>query len=791
MTDRKLCLPVAIAGILVLLVGLLAFVFLARYLYLAEKTTVWVLVLVWILILGAELQFFIWQWQGIWDGLQMPGLEGKLTLTPYLIWGLMFLGNSWATVMSWQAMERERKVRDEVASMDFIRQIVATGLSSMELLLDGQNEPRLLSELCRGLTESGQMDQVWIGFRDQTPEKRILVLGSWAMPDNFLTSEELSWERLPARLPAGQVFQNGRPVVVDKISREYRYAAHMEMCRAQGYQSMAAIPVRFKKRVHAVLNLYSRRRNFFTPGRLMVLESLAEIIGRELLFFRWQQERRNLKREYQVNKFYLSEASRITGLGYWVWDLQNDSTFWSDQLFQIHGLRAGQFDPGWEGRSGYLKRVHPTDREKVGRVLFEDIRERESSRLIWRILTPDKEVRWLQGALRITRRGGRPILVRGVVVDVTESKSREEMYRALVYQAPAAIFLTDPHLVIRTANPFAENLLGRDSGEFTGVHFNQLLAGGETNQLIDPLKLEEGRPQPLEKKLKGPGGDPFTAEVTLSKLADGQIMIVARDISRVARERDTFERWNAELEARVTERTQELEVALQDLESFAYTVSHDLRAPIRRIAGFGQILLQEEDSRALPADIRNYVHRMTDSAREMGRLVEDILALSRISRTEIHRCGVNISMLAHSVLEQLAEQFPDRVVQWNVEPGLVVPADPGLAQILVRNLLENAWKYSDQEDRKSAIRVYGREAESGPGQPAGRVIVFEDNGIGFAPRFLEKIFQPFQRLHSGEEFGGTGVGLATARKIMERHGGEIWARSEPGQGARFFIQFPV
>ena len=232
------------------------------------------------------------------------------------------------------------------------------------------------------------------------------------------------------------------------------------------------------------------------------------------------------------------------------------------------------------------------------------------------------------------------------------------------------------------------------------------------------------------------------------------------------------------LEERVARRTSQLELANRELESFAYSVSHDLRAPLRAIDGFARAVLEDHGER-LPPEGRAYLERVCHAAERMGRLIDDLLALSRVTRREMHRRPVDLSALARAVADELAVDEPGREVEVRIAPGLTAEADPGLVRLLLENLLRNAWKYTRPRER--ARVEFGAER----GAAGETVFYVRDNGVGFDPRHAGRLFQPFQRLHRDEEFEGTGIGLATAFRVVRRHGGRIWAEAEPGRGAVF------
>jgi len=217
----------------------------------------------------------------------------------------------------------------------------------------------------------------------------------------------------------------------------------------------------------------------------------------------------------------------------------------------------------------------------------------------------------------------------------------------------------------------------------------------------------------------------------------------------------------------------------KELEAFSYSVSHDLRAPLRRIDGFSQALIEDYSER-LNAEGKDYLNRVRNSAHDMANLVDDLLTLSRVTRGALKRGRVPMSELAHAIASDLNMSCPEREVDWTIEEGLVADGDERLIQALLTNLLGNAWKYSEKQGQAKIEFGITHVGE----KPAFFV---RDNGAGFSMEFSDKLFVPFQRLHTEEEFEGTGIGLATVQRIVNRHGGSIWAEAAVGKGATFYF----
>jgi len=274
----------------------------------------------------------------------------------------------------------------------------------------------------------------------------------------------------------------------------------------------------------------------------------------------------------------------------------------------------------------------------------------------------------------------------------------------------------------------------------------------------------------------------YTVRATLPKSRDELSTLIEsfNDMLTQIQGRDgALQLAHAELEQRVSERTFQLAAANKELESFSYSVSHDLRAPLRSIDGFSQALL-EDCSETLNDDGRAHLQRIRKATQRMGFLIEDLLNLSRVSRTEMHTQNLDISALACSIANDLQNAQPERQIELQIEDGLKTRADPGLLRVVLENLLNNAWKFTSKH--ASAHIAFGMAR--GNGTPAFFV---RDDGAGFDPAFADRLFGAFQRLHAMTEFAGTGVGLATVQRIVHRHGGRIWAESALGQGATFYF----
>jgi PAS domain S-box-containing protein len=364
----------------------------------------------------------------------------------------------------------------------------------------------------------------------------------------------------------------------------------------------------------------------------------------------------------------------------------------------------------------------------------------------------------------------------------------EERLRALVDNAPIGIEELTLNGELLRVNPRFCEITGYTADELRSLRIQDITHPGDLDaDLANIQRLRSGEidSYSMEKRNVRKDGDVVWVEANRAVVHDPKgnpVLFVGavRDITAERHAEAEVRRLNADLEARVERRTADLARANKDLEAFNYSVSHDLRAPLRALSGYAEALLEEYGD-GLGETGRGYAERIQAASERMATLIDDLLQLARVSRSQMHLGLVDLSAKVAAVAGELQSVEPGRRIRITIQDGVQVTADPGLLRTVVQNLLENAWKFTAR--REDATIEFG----SMPAEDAEICCFVRDNGAGFDPAHAAKLFQPFQRLHTETDFPGTGIGLASVQRIIERHGGRIWAEGQVGRGATFYF----
>jgi PAS domain S-box-containing protein len=465
--------------------------------------------------------------------------------------------------------------------------------------------------------------------------------------------------------------------------------------------------------------------------------------------------------------------------------------------------RCTYFNKGWldfTGRTmqqelgdGWAEGVHPDDLQRCLKTYVSTFDARQDFTMEYRLRRFDGEYRWVldYGTPRYAPEGEFLGYI-GSCIDITERKRSEERFRIAVEASPAAKIMVNEKGTIVFMNSQTERLFGYSRGELIGQSVEMLMPAHFRQSHIQHrsgfMAAAETRPMGANRDLYGlrKDGSEFSIEVGLNPIEiEGKMHILSSivDITERKQAEEKIIQLNTELEQRVRQRTAQLEAANQELEAFSYSVSHDLRGPLRHINGFVDLLAKNVQNK-LDEKGRHYLATVKDATQRMDRLIGDLLAFSRMGRSEMLHATVDFERLVKTVIADLGPDWQGREVKWQVGSLPAVHGDSAMLKVVLVNLLTNALKFTRQRER-AVIEINSVGEKS-----SEQTLYVRDNGVGFDMQYAHKLFGVFERLHASKEYAGTGIGLATVQRIIHRHGGRVWAEGKINEGATFYFSLP-
>jgi PAS domain S-box-containing protein len=666
---------------------------------------------------------------------------------------------------------------------------VSSGIN--EAIVRMTDEQQLFQDACRIAVERGGFMMAWVG-RSDPAEGTLTPVARWGKDEGYvdavrITTNPLQREGLG---PGGTAFRTGAPAVCNDIEADSRFFAFRLEALARGYRSCAAFPLKLEGRPVAVFMVYAATPLSFDEEELALLMSLADNFSFAMEARERDAQRRRMEDALRTSvdrlnhqQALLSMASRLGRLGAWEVELPSLHVTWSEELCIIHDTPPS-YSPSFDDAVAFYV---PQDRATFADAFSACVRDGRPFDLELQIVTAAGRrvgVRSIGEAVRDT--SGAIARVQGAFQDITDGKLAEEKIRHLAEQLTTtlesitdALVTVDSDWCFTYVNHEAERVLRRSRAELLGTNmWDQFPQGrGSRFEAAYALALSEGQTVEVTEFYPPLG---TWLEIRAYPAQRGGLTIYFRDVGERQAAQDEILRLNAELELRVKQRTAQLEMANQELQAFSYSVAHDLRAPLAAIGGFGHAL-EKELGPAAGERVRHYLSRMREGAVRTSEMIDALLSLAQLSRAELRWEVVDLTAMAELSARGCREEAPARLADIDIQPGMTAHGDPRLLQLVLDNLIGNAWKFTERTGR-ARIKV---RADAGlEGETAFSV---RDNGVGFETAYAHNLFGAFQRLHPQSEFAGSGIGLANVRRIISRHSGRVWAHSHPGEGAIFYF----
>lgn len=542
----------------------------------------------------------------------------------------------------------------------------------------------------------------------------------------------------------------------------------------------------FVSDMHMLTKFQTYKGWLFIIGTTLLLYLLIKNQIGKISTVNTELEKSNLSKSELLSK--LNQAQETAKIGSWDWDIASGVVWWSNEMYAIFDAHILTYKPDTESLSVFLNPDDKTHFEKSIQIITSENNVFNADFQITTLTGKKKHCNIICWAETDSADASKRVM--GTVMDITERKmaeqalvESEEKYRAFFDNSLDAAFYTSIDGAIISANPAAYTMLGYSPQELStlthsnvvdtsGPHFQELMAEREKNKKV------RGELTFIRKN-----GEHFPAELSSSLFMDAgsqqRVSLIIRDISARKHAEQEIKKLNEQLEEKVIRRTNQLQAANKELESFSYSVSHDLRAPLRALDGFANILLQEY-SPSLDTEATRMLHIIIDNANKMGHLIDDLLAFSRLGRQQIKNEIIDMEQLFKSVCTETMTETEAANTDLSISNMPPAVGDPALIRQVCVNLVSNAVKYSSKKNRRS-IQI-------GNLQMQGEYVYYvKDNGAGFDMAYYNKLYGVFQRLHSLKDFEGTGIGLAIVQRIVTRHGGRVWAEGAVGEGATFYF----
>ena len=689
--------------------------------------------------------------------------------------------------------ELERRVEERTVALQFEiteRQRAERALRALsdcnEALMRATDEPSLLKRVCDLVVNVGGYRMAWVGYAEHDEKKTVRAVAESGFEAGYLDAVDITWADVErGRGPTGTAIRTGKAAACHDVTSDPLFAPWREHALKRGYRSTLVLPLKNGEQVLGALSIYATEAGALDSAEQQLLAELASNLSYGIVALRAKDESKRAEETLQETeqRYRLVFSEMLVGFAL------------LEVIYDENGKPCDQryleVNPAFETHTGLsrdrvlgktilqvLPGIEPFWIETYGKVATTG----ESAHF-------ENYAQPLQRWFEVTAFRAHAGYLAVTFADITERKRAEEVRErlaAIVNSSDDAIISKDLDGTINGWNRGAEKVFGYSAAEVLGKPMLMLFPPNRAREESDILaRIRHGESvEHFETVRIRKDGERIDVSVTISPIKDSSGKIVgaskiARDITQRRADEREIRKLNEELEERVAQRTAQLEVANRELEAFAYSVSHDLRAPLRHIGGFSKILT-EDFGPELPPEAQSHLQRIQDGAERMGLLVDELLNLARVGRHALKLQTTGLNSVIEEVVSLLQPETEGRAVTWKIAELPSLHCDPILVKQIFQNLIANALKFTRTRERAVVEISYRQEN--------GETVIFvRDNGVGFNMKYKDKLFGVFQRLHRSEDFEGTGIGLVTVHRIVRKHGGRVWAEAELDRGAAFYF----